>query len=134
MPEVFNQPRTIRFGKYILADDVITSLIQSRRAPARILTGSEFREHYPESSRLVRVKEPVCIDAFCFHSWTEDEQLSVSCLSEKEIPEASVLVVPSGRIVGRKGEGRDLYEQPECSALMDTVGSSLTEQSVGGFP
>ena len=127
MPEVFNQPRTIRFGKYILADDVITSLIQLRRAPARILTGSEFREHYPESSRLVRVKEPVCVDAFCFHSWTEDEQLSVSCLSEKEIPEASVLIVHSGRIVGRKREGQDLHEQPECSALMDTVGSSLTE-------
>jgi hypothetical protein len=34
---------------------------------------------------------------------------------------------PLEGIVGRKGEGRDLYEQPECSALMDTVGSSLTE-------
>ena len=127
MSELFEQPKTIRFGKYILADNVISSLIQSRRAPARILTVSEFREHYPECSRLVRVGEPVCVNAFCFDSWTEDEQLSVSCLSEKEIPEASVLVVPSGRIVGRKGEGRDLYEQPECSALMDTVGSSLTE-------
>ena len=104
MTEVFNQPRTIRFGKYILADDVITSLIQSRRAPARILTVSEFREHYPESSRLVRVKEPVCVDAFCFDSWTEDAQLAVSHLPKREIPETSVLVVPSGRVVGRYGD------------------------------
>ena len=133
MPEVFNQPRTIRFGKYILADNVIKSLIRSQVAPARTLTVSEFREHYPECSRLVRVKKPVCVNAFCFDSWTEDEQLSVSHLPEKEIPETSVLVIPSGSIVGRKGEGRNLYEQPECSALMDTVGSSLSEQSVG-FP
>ncbi len=104
MPEVFNQPRTIRFGKYILADNVIKSLIRSQVAPARTLTVSEFREHYPECSRLVRVKKPVCVNAFCFDSWTEDEQLSVSHLPEKEIPKTSVLVVPSGRIVGRKGD------------------------------
>ncbi|MDG1992257.1 MAG: glycosyltransferase family 61 protein [Pirellulales bacterium] len=104
MPEAFDQPRTIRFGKYILADNAIKCLIRSQRAPARTLTISEFRHEYPESSRLVRVKEPVCVDSFCFDSWTEDEQLSVSHLPEKEIPETSVLVVPSGRIVGRKGD------------------------------
>jgi hypothetical protein len=103
MPEAFDQPKTIRFGKYILADNVMSCLIRSQLAPARTLTISEFRHEYPESCRLVQVKDPVCVDSFCFDSWTEDGQLSVSHLPEKEIPATSVLIVPSGRIVGPKG-------------------------------
>ena len=111
---------------------MITSLIQLRRAPARILTGSEFREHYRESSHLVRVKKPVCVDAFCFHSWREDEQLSVSCLSEKEIPEASVLVVPSGRYSGPKGR-RSGSLRATGMLRLDGHGWFIFNRIVGGF-
>ena len=128
MPEAFDQPKTIRFGKYILADNVMSCLIRSQLAPARTLTISEFRHEYPESCRLVQVKDPVCVDSFCFDSWTEDEQLSVSHLPEKEIPATSVLIVPSGRIVGRKGDvdvpgadvrlrySKDLSQEAACFA------------------
>jgi len=104
MFESIGQPKTIRFGKYIFADNVIDSLIRSQLAPAKVLTVSEFCHQYPESSRRVQVNGPLRVDPFCFDSWSEDQQLSVSCLPEKEIPETSVLVVPSGRVVGRCGD------------------------------
>ena len=105
MSESFDQPRTIRFGKYIFSDDVFDSLVRSQLAPKEVLTISEFRHQYPESSRLVQVKDPLRVDRFCFDSWAAgDEQRTVSHLPEKEIPETSVLVVPSGRVVGRWGD------------------------------
>ena len=128
MPEAFDQPKTIRFGKYILANNVMSCLVRSQLAPTRTLTISEFRHEHPESSRLVQVREPTCVESFCFDSWTEDEHLSVSHLPEKEIPEASVLVVPSGRVVGRKGDvdvpgadvrlrySKDLSQEAACFA------------------
>ena len=102
MSELFDQPRIIRFGKYIFADDIIDSLVRSQLAPKKVLTISEFRHQYPESSRLVQVEDPLQVDRFGFDSWAaEDEQLTVSHLPEKEISETSVLIVPSGRVVGR---------------------------------
>ena len=105
MSESFDQPRTIRFGKYIFADNAIDSLVRSQLAPTEVLTVSEFRHQYPESSRLVQVQGPLRVDPFFFDSWAaEDERLAVSHLPEREIPETFVLVVPSGRVLGRRGD------------------------------
>ena len=68
MSESFDQPRTIRFGKYIFSDDVFDSLVRSQLAPKEVLTISEFRHQYPESSRLVQVEDPLRVDRFCFDS------------------------------------------------------------------
>ena len=50
------------------------------------------------------MNHPVCVESFCFDSWTEKSQFSTSELPKREIPSTSVLVVPSGRVVGRYGD------------------------------
>ena len=50
------------------------------------------------------MNDPVCVESFCFDSWTEKSQFSTSELPKREIPSTSVLVVPSGRVVGRYGD------------------------------
>ena len=50
------------------------------------------------------MNDPVCVESFCFDSWTEKSQFSISELPKREIPSTSVLVVPSGRVVGRYGD------------------------------
>lgn len=104
MSEIFDQPKMIRFGKYILADNVIESLVRSQRAPARRLSVSELRHQFPEIARFVRVNNPVSVDSFFFDSWTPGSQLAISQLPANEIPETSVLIIPFGRVVGRYGE------------------------------
>ena len=104
MSEPFEQPKTIHVGKYILANDVVSSLVWSQRAPARTLSVSEFCDQCTDSFRLVQVNAPVCVESFRFDSWTEKLQFSTSELPKREIPSTSVLVVPSGRVVGRYGD------------------------------
>ena len=104
MSEPFEQPKTIRIGKYIFADDVVSSLVRSQRAPARTLNRSEFCDQCTGNFRLVQVNDPVCVESFCFDSWTEKSQFSISELPKREIPSTSVLVVLSGRVVGRYGD------------------------------
>ena len=97
------QPQTIRYGKYIFAKDFIGSLLRWHRVPSQRLMVEEFRQQYQEAFHFRSLKTPRSLEVFQYDAWTAEQELMPTELSAEKIPEAYVLVIPYGRVVGRHG-------------------------------
>ena len=97
------QPQTIRYGKYIFAKDFIGSLLRWHRVPSQRLMVEEFWQQYQEAFYFRSLKTPQSLEFFQYDAWTAESELMPAELSAEEIPEAYVLVIPYGRVVGRHG-------------------------------
>jgi hypothetical protein len=102
----FTQQRTFRYGKYVLADDTLSSLCRPERAPAQLLGVVELLSRFPTAGRIVPVDEAMWLPEFHHDTWSTTSttsQITVATLPARHLPSTSVLVVPRGRVVGRIG-------------------------------
>lgn len=97
------QPQTIRYGKYIFAKDSIGSLRRWHRVPSQRLMVEEFRQQYQGKFDFRSLKTPRSLEVFQYDAWTAESELVPTELSAEKIPEAYILVIPYGRVVGRHG-------------------------------
>lgn len=103
MSHPFAQPRTFRFGKYVLADDTLLSLSRPQRVPTRLIGVAELLAQCPTVARAIVIDQATLLPEFHFETWTATSQWCNRTLPARQLPATSVLVIPRGRVVGRTG-------------------------------
>lgn len=127
MSHSFAQPRTFRFGKYVLADDTLLSLTRPQRCPTRLLSVAELLAQCPAAARVIVLDEATCLPEFHYETWAATSQWCNRTLPKRQLPATSVLVIPSGRVVGRSGT----IHVPSADACLREFESPPRE--TGGF-
>jgi hypothetical protein len=103
MSHAFSPQRTVRWGKYILADDTLRAMCRSQRGPARLLSVGELRAQFPTAARAVVVDDAISLPESHFDAWSTARGWYRLALPARQLPPTSVLVIPRGRVVGRTG-------------------------------
>jgi hypothetical protein len=103
MSHAFSPQRTVRWGKYILAEDTLHAMCHPQQGPARLLSVSELLAEFPPVACAVTVDEATSFPEFAFDAWSTTQGWHRLATPARQIPPTSVLVIPRGRVVGRTG-------------------------------
>jgi hypothetical protein len=103
MSQAFSPRRTVRWRKYVFADDALLAMCQPQRGPARLLTVSELLAQFPTAARAVSIDEATSLAEFHYATWSTLRGWHRQTLPARQLPPTAVLVIPHGRVVGRTG-------------------------------
>jgi hypothetical protein len=103
MSHAFSPQRTVRWGKYILADDTLRAMCRPQRGPARLLSVGALLAQFPTAAAAIAVDEAMSLPESHFDAWSTARGWHQLTLPARQLPPTSVLVIPRGRVVGRTG-------------------------------
>lgn len=103
MSQAFVPQRTVRWGKYVFADDALLAMCRPQRGPARLLTARELLVEFPPAARVITVDEARSLPEVHADAWSTSRGWHQLTFPARQLPTTSVLVIPRGRVVGRTG-------------------------------